>query len=505
MRVGVTYDILIIGGGINGCAIAREAALNGATTLLVERDDLASHTSSASTKLIHGGLRYLEHHEFGLVREALMERERLIEAAPHLIRPMAFVLPHDDRVRPWWLVRAGLHLYDALAWGTRLPRSRGLRKSDIAYRAPLRGDRGGFVYFDAFVDDSRLTLANAIDATENGADILTRTQLVNARREEGRWHALLSSGQHVTARTLVNAAGPWVTDALARLGIETRARARLVKGSHIAVPKLYEGDHAYIIQLADRRIVFAVPWQDGFTQVGTTDIAVNSPEEARIDSGEIAYLCAAINAHFRAQVTPGDIVDSWSGIRPLYDDGANEATAVTRDFVLELNTAGPALLSVFGGKITTARQLAEKAIAKLAPSLAITPRLVTRDRPLPGGDMASFAAFLAEVRARYSFLGDERSERMARAYGTRLWAMLDGIEDESMLGPDFGAGLTQVELDWMRTYEWAATAADVLDRRSKLRLTADPAIGRRVEGEMAMQREAADRDQPCDLAHVTPI
>lgn len=480
MRADVTYDILIIGGGINGCAIAREAALNGVKTLLVERDDLASHTSSASTKLIHGGLRYLEHYDFGLVREALVERERLISAAPHLIRPMAFVLPHDDSVRPWWLVRAGLYLYDALAWGTRLPRSRGLRKSDAVYRLPLRGSGKGFVYSDAFVDDSRLTLANAIDAAENGADILTRTELVNARREGGLWHAHLSNGQRVTARTMVNTAGPWVTDALARLGVNAKARVRLVKGSHIVVPKLYEGEHAYIVQLADRRIVFAVPWQDGFTQVGTTDIAVDNPEDARIDAGEITYLCAAINTHFEVQVTPDDIVESWSGIRPLYDNGASEAKAVTRDFVLELDTAGPALLSVFGGKITTARHLAEKAVAKLAPSLAIMPDLVTRSRPFPGGDMDNFQAFLAEVRARYPFLGEQRSERMARAYGMRLLDMLDGLENEGQLGTDYGAGLTQVELDWMRTREWATTAADVLDRRSKLRLAADPEILSRV-------------------------
>ncbi len=492
----MTYDILIIGGGINGCAIARDAALNGLKTLLAERDDLANHTSSASTKLIHGGLRYLEHYDFGLVREALVERERLISAAPHLIRPMTFVLPHDDSVRPWWLVRAGLYLYDALAWGTRLPRSRKLRKSDVAYHAPLRGGDKGFVYSDAFVDDSRLTLANAIDAAENGADILTRTELVSARRQDGLWHAHLSDGRQVTARTIVNTAGPWVTDALGRLGVNTRANVRLVKGSHIVVPKLYEGDHAYIVQLTDRRIVFAVPWQDGFTQVGTTDIAVDSPADAQIGEDEIAYLCAAINAHFHAQVTPTDIVDSWSGIRPLYDDGASDAKAVTRDFVLELDTAGPALLSVFGGKITTARHLAEKAIAKLSPSLEITPRQLTRDRPFPGGNIAHFPTFLSEIRAQYPFLGEKRSERMARAYGTRLRNMLDGLVCEAQLGTNYGAGLTQVELDWMRTREWATTSDDVLDRRSKLRLAGDTEIRSRVGAIMTIDQKQIDLDRP---------
>lgn len=477
----MTYDILIIGGGINGCAIAREAALNGMAVLLVERDDLANHTSSASTKLIHGGLRYLEHYDFRLVREALVERERLIRAAPHLIRPMAFVLPHSNTVRPWWLVRAGLYLYDALAWGTHLPRSRGLRRADTRYRTPLRSSGSGFVYSDAFVDDSRLTLANAIDAAENGAEIMTRTELLSARREGDVWHVHLSNGKDVTARSIVNTAGPWVADALTRLGVNTKASVRLVKGSHIVVPKLYDGDHSYIVQLDDRRIVFAVPWQDRFTQIGTTDIAVDHPDAAHIDAAEITYLCAAVNSHFKKQISPADVIDSWSGIRPLYDDGASEAKSVTRDFVLELDMAGPALLSVFGGKITTARHLAEEAMAKLASSLGISPRLVTRDRPFPGGDMSDFAEFLSAVRARYPFLGRVRSERMARAYGTRLWTMLSGIDSEAQLGTDYGAGLTHIELEWMRTQEWARTPADVLDRRSKLRLSADQTLLPRVK------------------------
>ncbi len=469
----MAHDLLIVGGGINGCAIAREAALLGLSVLLVERDDLAQHTSSASSKLIHGGLRYLEYREFGLVREALQERERLIRAAPHLIHPMAFVLPHEHAVRPWWLVRAGLYLYDALALGTTLPRSRRLRARDDAYRAPLTGAAKGFVYYDAFVDDARLTLANAIDAADAGAQIATRTALLAARRKDDHWRATLSDGRIVTARAIVNAAGPWVGDLFAKVGVTTAAHVRLVKGSHIVVPKLYDGDHAYILQQADGRIVFAIPWLRDFTAIGTTDIPVNRPEDARIDATEIRYLCDAANHYFERQVAPADVVDSWSGVRPLFDDGASDAKAVTRDYVLELDDSGPALLSVFGGKITTARHLAEDALGKIASVLGIDARHVTRDRPFPGGDTGDFDAFLASVRARFPFLGDQRSARMAHAYGTRLWEMLDGVRAIADLGPEFGAGLTAVELGWMRTREWARTAADVLERRSKLRLTAD--------------------------------
>jgi glycerol-3-phosphate dehydrogenase len=472
----VTHDLLIIGGGINGCAIAREAALNGLSVLLVERDDLASHTSSASTKLIHGGLRYLEYYDFRLVHEALRERERLVRAAPHLIHPMAFVLPHEHAVRPWWLVRAGLLLYDVLAWGTSLPRSRGLGAKDAAYTAPLKGGRRGFVYSDAFVDDSRLTLANAIDAAAHGAEIATRTALVSARRDGDVWQAELSDGRTVAARGLVNAAGPWVGEALGRLGVNTRAQVRLVKGSHIVVPRLYDGDHAYMLQQPDGRIVFAVPWQDGFTEVGTTDIPVDAPEDAVIDAGEVAYLCDAINRHFTRAIAPSDVVATWSGVRPLYDDGASEAKAVTRDYVLEVDAEGAPLLSVFGGKITTARHLAEDALARLAGPLAIAVTHVTRDRPFPGGDIADYALFVGQVRARFPFLGPRRSARMAHAYGTRLWTMLEGVQSLADMGADLGGGLTMVELGWMRSTEWAVTVDDVLDRRSKLRLVADDAM-----------------------------
>ncbi len=465
----MTYDLLIIGGGINGCAIAREAALNGWRVLLVERDDLASHTSSASTKLIHGGLRYLEYYDLPLVAEALRERERLVAAAPHIIRPMRFVLPHENTVRPWLLVRAGLLLYDRMGGRSSLPRSRGLRRGDTAYRAPLKGDPSGFVYSDAYTDDSRLTLLNAVDAAENGAEVLTRVALTGARREGDGWRATLSDGREVHARALVNAAGPWVSEALALTGVNAQAGVRLVKGSHIVVPRLYEGDHAYILQQPDRRIVFATPY-NGQTAIGTTDIAVDRPEDGVIDADEMVYLCEAANRSFRRQIAPRDITSAWSGVRPLYDDGAGAAAEVTRDYVLELDASGPALLSVFGGKITTARHLAEEAVGKLAPALGRDAKRVTRDRAFPGGGMASFAEFLAEARRTWPWLGEDRTLRMARAYGTRLSDLLSDAGDEDALGEAFGAGLTEREARWAHDREWARSPEDVLERRTKLGL-----------------------------------
>ncbi len=471
----MTYDLIIVGGGINGCAIAREASLLGLTVLLVERDDLASHTSSASTKLIHGGLRYLEYYDFKLVAEALHERERLVKAAPHIIRPMRFVLPHENAVRPWWMVRLGLVLYDLLGGRMTLKRSRGLRKTDTAFTAPLKGSGRGFVYSDAFVDDSRLTLFNAVDAADNGADIRTRTTLDNARRDGDVWRANLSDGTVVEARGLVNAAGPWVHQLLGDLGVNSRSGVRLVKGSHIVVPRMYDGDHSYILQQPDRRIVFAIPYQRDFTEIGTTDIPVDAPEDAKIDDDEIAYLCDAVNRHFTKQIAPADVTSTWSGVRPLYDDGASEARAVTRDYVLELDTMGPALLSVFGGKITTARHLAEEALQKLAPALGFKAHPVTSARVFPGGAIGDFEQFVAKVRVTWPFLGDIRAERMAHAYGALLSEMLDGIADAGAMGEDLGGGLTELEARWMRDREWARTADDALRRRSKigLHVTAD--------------------------------
>jgi glycerol-3-phosphate dehydrogenase len=405
----------------------------------------------------------------------------LLKAAPHLIRGLEFVLPHEHAVRPWWMVRVGLYLYDLLGGKSSLPHSRSLTPRDRAFTDPLKGGAKGFVYWDAFVDDARLTLANALDAAANGAAIETYCALERAERIEGGWRARLADGRTVTARALVNAAGPWVHQMLGKIGVTSKSTVRLVKGSHIVVPRLYDGEHAYLLQQPDRRIVFAIPYQNGFTEIGTTDIPVDRPEDAVISAEEIAYLCAAINRHFIRQIAPEDVTASWSGVRPLYDDGAVSASAVTRDYVLELDAEGAPLLSVFGGKITTARQLAEDAMAKLGPPLGLAPHPVTPARVFPGGAIADFDQFLRQVRATWPFLGDDRSERMARAYGTALAEMLQGVTRAEELGEDFGAGLTECELNWMRTREWATTAADALDRRSKLGLHLTPPERRAVE------------------------
>ena len=469
----MTYDLLIIGGGINGTAIAREAALNGLSVLLVEKDDLAAHTSSASTKLIHGGLRYLEYYEFRLVREALKERERLLRAAPHLIYPMHFVLPHENAVRPWWLVRLGLLLYDTIGGRITLPRSRALKASDTGYLAPLKRPGKGFVYSDAWVDDARLVVLNALDAARHGAEIATRTALTSARREGEVWHAALSDGRSVTASALVNAAGPWVAEALALTGTNARSGVRLIKGSHIVVPKIFDGDQAYMLQQPDKRIVFAIAYANDTTLIGTTDVPVEKPEDAKISGDEIDYLCAAVNRYFMRQVGPGDVVRTYSGVRPLYDDGASEAKAVTRDYVLELDEAGPPLLSVFGGKITTARHLAEEALGKLGHAST-----ASRDARFPGGDMRDFDGFLDEVARTYPFLSEAQTYRLARAYGTMTFDMIGTADD---MGEDFGGGLTAREVDWMVGHEWATTVDDVIWRRSKTGLAMDEAQVKRLE------------------------
>ena len=478
----MTYDLFIIGGGINGTAIAREAALNGWSVMLVEKDDLAAHTSSASSKLIHGGLRYLEQYEFKLVREALVERTRLMKAAPHLIQPMQFVLPQAQSSRPWIMVRAGLLLYDLLAGRSPLPWARRLKASDTAFQAPLKKAGSGFVYSDCKVDDARLTILSAVDAAQNGAVVKTRTAMTSARREGDQWAITLSDGSSVTARAIANAAGPWVSEAIGRTGINSANGIRLVKGSHIVVPKLFEGDQAYLLQQPDKRVVFAVPYHGGTTMVGTTDIMVEKPEDAQIDAGEIAYLLSAANLYFTRQSAVSDIVNTWSGIRPLYNDGASVAQEVTRDYVLELDREGPPILSVFGGKITTARHLGEEAVEKLAAALDTPVTPVTRERPLPGGNLGSnLADFIAETEKRWPWLGRERTARMAAAYGTMIADVIGDAKAEADLGSNFGGGLTAREIDWLVDSEWAVTADDILWRRSKLGLSLNADAGMAID------------------------
>jgi glycerol-3-phosphate dehydrogenase len=460
-----TYDLLIVGGGINGAAIARDASIRGASVLLVEKDDLAGHTSSASSKLIHGGLRYLEYGRLRLVREALHEREVLLRTAPHLVRPLRFVLPQARGMRPHWMIRAGLLAYDLLSIRGSLPRSRRVWRAQPALQAPLKDRRRLLTYWDAWAEDSRLTVLNAVDAAENGAEIATRTALHKAKRAGDVWQALLSDGRTVAARALVNAGGPWVSDVLARLGQTSRDRARLVKGSHIIVPRLWEGDHAYILQQPDGRIVFALPFEAEFTLIGTTDIPVRRPEDAIVSDDEIRYLCEAADRYFLKQIAPADLVWSYSGIRALHDDGHADAKAVTRDYHLELEPhPGPKLLSVFGGKITTARALAQKAV----DMLGIEGRRSTGWRMLPGGDV--YPAFIEWLDALSKWMPAPTMLRMSRAYGTRLKALIGDARSMADLGRHYGAGLTEREVRWLVEREYARTAEDVLWRRTKLGL-----------------------------------
>jgi len=456
-----SFDLLVIGGGINGAAIARDAAGRGLDVLLVEKDDLAAHTSSASSKLIHGGLRYLERFEFRLVRESLHEREILLRTAPHIVRPLQFVLPDPPGGRPFWMLRAGLLLYDLLAGRGGLPRSGRLNGDDPALRPGFKLA----TYWDAWVDDARLVVLNALDAHERGAEIATRTEFLSARRDGEAWTALLSGGRTIRAGTIVNAAGPWVADVLnRRLQASSGAAVRLVQGSHILMPRLWEGDHAYILQQDDGRVVFALPYGDA-SLIGTTDVAVASPEDAVITAGEIDYLCAAANAYFTQAVAPADMLWSYSGVRSLHDDGAARPKDVTRDFHLELDGApGPKLLSVFGGKITTARALA----LDVLDALGVGGFKFTAGSTLPGGNIG--AAFNAELAELARWMPAPLVQRLARAYGTRLERVLDGAVSLDDMGRHFGAGLYEREIRYLIGTEFAQTAEDILWRRTKLGL-----------------------------------
>ena len=470
------YDLLIVGGGINGAAIARDAAIRGARVLLVERDDLAAHTSSASSKLIHGGLRYLEYYEFRLVREALKEREILLRTAPHIVRPLRVMLPQAKAIHPRWKVRAGLYLYDLFAFRGSLPRSRAVRGKDAPLLEPLKERRRALSYWDAWVDDSRLTILNAVDAAEHGAEIATRTALTSARREGKVWHAALSDGRTVAAKALVNAAGAWVGDVLSRASVPARSTARLIKGSHIAVAALWKGEQGYILQQPDGRVVFALPWLGRFTLIGTTDVPVREAETPAVSAEETRYLCDAANRYFSAQIRPADVVTSYAGVRALHDDGARDAKAVTRDWHLELDEAdGVPILSVYGGKITTARALAERAVDRLG----IEGRRSTGWKALPGGDVyPAYVDWLGELAA---WMPADLVARLSQAYGTRLKDLIGAATSLRQLGRHFGGGLYEAELVWLQGREFAQTADDVLFRRTKLGLTLSPAEKRAVE------------------------
>jgi glycerol-3-phosphate dehydrogenase len=478
------YDLAIIGGGINGCGIARDAAGRGNSVFLCEMNDLASGTSSWSTKLVHGGLRYLEYYEFRLVREALIEREVLWQIAPHIIRPLRFVLPHHAGLRPAWLLRLGLFLYDYIGGRKLLPPTRSVDLTHDAVGKPLKAGRyvKGFEYSDCFVDDARLVVLTARDAADRGADIRTRTRAVEIRRVEEHWQLTVENTQTgerstIKGRIVVNAGGPWVEQVLnSGAGVNAKAKVRLVQGSHIVVRKLYEHDRAYILQNSDGRIVFIIPYQNDFTLIGTTDRDYEGdPAKVKASPEEIQYLCDSVSEYLTKPVTPADVVWTYAGVRPLYDDGASEAKAATREYVLELDTPGGApMLSVYGGKITTYRRLAEEALAKLAPYLKGTKAGEgwTAKSPLPGGDIkvSEISTLIAQLQRDYLFLSPSHAGRLAHAYGTRAAKLLGNASSMSDLGRSFGATLTEREIAYLIANEWALSAEDIVWRRSKLGL-----------------------------------
>lgn len=470
------YDVAIIGGGINGVGIAVDAAGRGLSVFLCEKDDLASHTSSASSKLIHGGLRYLEHKEFRLVREALAEREVLLAKAPHIIRPMRFIMPHRPHLRPAWLIRTGLFFYDHLGKREKLLGSHNVHfREDSPLNAAITR---GFEYSDCAVDDSRLVVLNAMHAREKGAKIVTQTRCISAQRYSDHWQLQLEQkGQHseIKAKVLVNAAGPWVAKFIREdLKLESPYGIRLIQGSHIVVPKLYEGDKAYIMQNDDRRIVFAIPYLQQYTMIGTTDREYQGdPNQIQISQQEIEYLIQVSNAHFKKQLSQQDIVSTFSGVRPLCDDESDNPSAITRDYTLALvheDQKAP-LLSVFGGKLTTYRKLAESALHHLE---AFFPHLKpnwTAYEFLPGGEgVISIEALVKDIQSQVSDASDSLAYRWASAYGSLIWKILGEITSVDQLGLNFGAELYAREVDYLCDYEWAKTAEDIVWRRSKLGL-----------------------------------
>lgn len=501
-------DVLVVGGGINGAGIARDAAGRGLRVVLCEKDDLASHTSSASSKLIHGGLRYLEYYEFRLVRKALAEREVLLRSAPHIMRPLRFVMPHDGGQRPAWLIRAGLYLYDRLARREFLPGSQALALRGHPAGAPLKAAfTRGFAYSDAWVDDARLVVLNAMAARERGARILTRTACVGLARDAHRWTATLACAggatMQVRARCLVNAAGPWAAQFLGDATGAARQQAlRLIKGSHIVVPRLFEHDFAYIFQHPDGRIVFAIPYEHAYTLIGTTDLDYSGDlDRVAISEAEIGYLCELSNRYFRSQITPAHVAWSYSGVRPLVEDAAGSAQAATRDFRLELDENGAPLLSVFGGKITTFRRLAEQAVDRIGPALGNRGGGWTAHACLPGGDLfggkpsnrsvLEFDRWFDGVLRRYAWLPPQLALRYARAYGTRIAVLLARRQNLSELGPQVVPGLYAAEAEYLVEHEWATSAADILWRRTKLGLHCGPGGEQALDAWLVQRRRLA--------------
>ncbi|HUH48571.1 MAG TPA: glycerol-3-phosphate dehydrogenase [Mycoplana sp.] len=503
MAVEAVSDIFVIGGGINGCGIARDAAGRGYSVVLAEMADLSSGTSSASTKLIHGGLRYLEHYEFRLVREALMEREVLWAMAPHVIRPMRFVLPyHKGGIRPAWLIRLGLFLYDHIGGRKLLPATRTLDMRHDPSGQPLKNlFTKAFEYSDGCVDDARLVVLNARDAADRGADIRVGTRVVSARRENGHWDVeteTVASGarETVKARMLVNASGPWVDKVLVgALGQNNVHNVRLVQGSHIVVRKKFSDPRAYFFQNPDGRIIFAIPYQDDFTLIGTTDRDYDGdPHDVRIRDEEIHYLCRSASEYFVEPVTSADIVWTYSGVRPLFDDGASKAQEATRDYVLKIDGNGrqAPLLNVFGGKLTTYRRLAEAALDKIGEAIGEKGGKWTAASRLPGGDFGveAFDAEVGKLSRSYPFLSPEHARRLVHLYGTRAAAMLGEARSIGDLGQHFGSDIYELEVRWLMREEWARHAEDVLWRRTKRGLHLAAAEAEALESYMVQAKQA---------------
>ena len=496
------YDLIIIGGGINGAGIARDAAGRGLKVLLCEKDDLAAHTSSSSSKLIHGGLRYLEYYEFRLVAEALSERETLLSIAPHIIWPLEFVIPHVPDLRPAWMIRAGLFLYDHLSKRKKLPGSRSVKLAGAGYGANIRSDiRKGFIYSDCWVDDARLVAINGRSAADLGATILTRTACIAGRRSPDGWEIDLRDAtgatRTVSAKGVVNAAGPWVKAILdGELQQPTRANVKQVKGSHIVVDRLFPGEHAFILQNDDKRIVFLIPYEGKFTLIGTTDIEVrDAPGASAITPEEVDYLCRAANRYLAKLIAPAEVVWSYSGVRPLYDDGEDDPSAVTRDYTLVLDVAYPQapLLSVFGGKITTYRRLAESVLDKLRPSFPQMTAAWTRTKALPGGDIpnADFEPFVVALTQRYPGLSADYLRALARRQGARVTNIVGDAKSMADLGVHFGHTLYACEVEYLVANEWALAAEDILWRRTKCGLHLSQAERDAVAAWLAARRGAA--------------
>ncbi|MBT4626030.1 MAG: glycerol-3-phosphate dehydrogenase [Rhodospirillales bacterium] len=492
-------DIFIIGGGINGCGVARDAAGRGLSVTLCEQGDLAQATSSASTKLFHGGLRYLEHYEFRLVREALIERERLLQMMPHISWPLRFVLPHHQGLRPSWFLRLGLFIYDHLGGRKLLPGTRAIKLDQDPVGKPLKDIFNlAFEYSDCWVDDARLVVLNAQDAAALGADIRVRTQFLSAVRQDGIWLVSLEdvrSGERyeLRARCLVNASGPWVDEVISqKLHSKAPASIRLVRGSHVVVPKLFEHDKAYIFQNTDGRIIFAIPYQNDFTLIGTTDEEHQAgPDSTECSEDEKAYLCASISEYFEEPVQTSDVVWHYSGVRPLYDDGASSASQTTREYVLHVEDVDNdlPLLNIFGGKITTYRKLAEAALKKLHKYLPEMGKAWTAGAPLPGGNfnLSQFHGRVSGVRTSYPFIDERWATRLVRGYGTQVSEILGDAKSVDDLGQNFGSDLTEAELRWLIRKEWARTAEDVLWRRTKIGLVATEDDQKKLEKWMLTQ------------------